>query len=342
MPDVTDWLLQEDNPPVRYLALTRLLGAGPGSAEVRETGARLMEYGPTKRILSEADEFLGHDDEASYAKYTGLYWQAIFLGWFLADRKDDRVARLCDRLVERRSWVRAMGLHCLTSNLLAALTRMGYGDHPVVREEREALAARILRQEGLDCRAMDYSLLPRCFMAQPKALLCFAEVPPKKRPRSVRAAVDLLARRIVETEVFVYLPEHRKQWADVLARKPAKGDTAPGGTVGAWVAERKKEFLAKVGPGRREPKPGWLRLGFPLNYNSDVLEALYALTLAGAPADARLSRALDVVRSKRTPDGRWVMENSLNGKMRADVEAKGKPSKWLTFFALTVLRHFGG
>jgi hypothetical protein len=36
------------------------------------------------------------------------------------------------------------------------------------------------------------------------------------------------------------------------------------------------------------------------------------------------------------------MENSLNGKMWVDVEEKGKSSKWLTYFALYVLNHFGG
>lgn len=99
--------------------------------------------------------------------------------------------------------------------------------------------------------------------------------------------------------------------------------------------------IANRGPGEREAKTGWLKFGFPLHYNSDVLEALYALAVAGVEKDARLSGALDALRAKRTEDGRWVMESSLNGKMREDVEAKGKPSKWLTFFALSVLRHFG-
>jgi hypothetical protein len=35
------------------------------------------------------------------------------------------------------------------------------------------------------------------------------------------------------------------------------------------------------------------------------------------------------------------MDKSLNGQMWADVEVKGKPSKWITLFALIVLDHFG-
>jgi ribonucleotide monophosphatase NagD (HAD superfamily) len=35
------------------------------------------------------------------------------------------------------------------------------------------------------------------------------------------------------------------------------------------------------------------------------------------------------------------MENSLNGKMWVDGETLGKPSKWLTDYALRVLSHFG-
>jgi hypothetical protein len=37
------------------------------------------------------------------------------------------------------------------------------------------------------------------------------------------------------------------------------------------------------------------------------------------------------------------METSLNGKMWADIEAKGKPSKWVTLQAVQMLKRvFGG
>jgi hypothetical protein len=93
--------------------------------------------------------------------------------------------------------------------------------------------------------------------------------------------------------------------------------------------------------GERDAKRGWLKFGFPLHYNSDTLEAMYALAVAGVPMTEALAGPLQVIRDRRTADGSWLLENSLNGKMWADVEEKGAPSKWLTYRGLYVLDHFG-
>ena len=85
----------------------------------------------------------------------------------------------------------------------------------------------------------------------------------------------------------------------------------------------------------------WFKLGFPLSYTSDVLEALLALSEAGYARDPRLKNAIALVLSKRDADGRWALKHSLNGKMWADIEAKGKPSKWITLRALRVLKAAG-
>ncbi|MDW7655851.1 MAG: nitrogen fixation protein NifH, partial [Bacillota bacterium] len=57
--------------------------------------------------------------------------------------------------------------------------------------------------------------------------------------------------------------------------------------------------------------------------------------------DPRLQDALDIMMSKRLPDGRWNLENSFNGKINVRIEKKGKPSKWITLKALQVLQRFG-
>ncbi|MBI4758328.1 MAG: hypothetical protein HY783_04935 [Chloroflexi bacterium] len=85
----------------------------------------------------------------------------------------------------------------------------------------------------------------------------------------------------------------------------------------------------------------WFKFGFPLSYTSDVLEALFALGEAGCGRDPRLKNAIALVLSKRDADGRWAMKHSLNGKMWADIEVKGKPSKWVTLRALKVLKMAG-
>lgn len=127
----------------------------------------------------------------------------------------------------------------------------------------------------------------------------------------------------------------------VLERQPRKADLPAGQTVKEWVARERSAFLAEHGRGEGKPKKGWLKFGFPLSYNSDVLEALYALARLGVPLSPRMAKAMEVVRRKMSADGTWIMEHSFNGKMRADVETKGKPSMWLTYFATYVLRHYG-
>jgi hypothetical protein len=58
------------------------------------------------------------------------------------------------------------------------------------------------------------------------------------------------------------------------------------------------------------------------------------------PLTSELQDALQVIKQKMQPEGVWHLDNSLNGKMWIDIEKKGKPSKWITYFALYVFRHF--
>jgi hypothetical protein len=82
-------------------------------------------------------------------------------------------------------------------------------------------------------------------------------------------------------------------------------------------------------------------LGFPLSYWSDVLETVTNLVKLGHGEDPRLKPALEWIVDKQDNQGRWKLENSLNGKMWVDIEAKGKPSKWITLRALRTLKRAG-
>jgi hypothetical protein len=243
-------------------------------------------------------------------------------------------------MILQRKWINKGGLQCLTANLLTAFRRLGYETHPVIQEETENLAKRILTDQGIKCGGMSYSLLSHCHMALPKLLFCFGGVPVEQRSPMVWDAIAYVKQALIAQQVFVYLPQNRKAWKKIVDQVPKRAELPPGERVTDWIAKQREQFLAEHGLGKREPKPGWTQFGFPLNYNSDILEAMLALANVGTPMSEALEKSLQIIRDKRTADGVWLLDKSFNGKMRADVEVKGQPSKWLTLFALIVLEHF--
>ena len=86
-------------------------------------------------------------------------------------------------------------------------------------------------------------------------------------------------------------------------------------------------------------KPGWLRLGFPLMYQTDILEILDILTQLGIK-DERMQDAIDIIVTKQGEQGRWILENTFNGRFITNIETKGKPSKWITLNAIRVLKKY--
>ena len=85
--------------------------------------------------------------------------------------------------------------------------------------------------------------------------------------------------------------------------------------------------------------PAWLQCSFPTRWHYDILRALdYFRTTSDAP-DSRLDEAIEMLRSKRQPDGTWLLENTHPGKVHFTLEeGDGRPSRWNTLRALRVLR----
>jgi hypothetical protein len=82
----------------------------------------------------------------------------------------------------------------------------------------------------------------------------------------------------------------------------------------------------------------WFRLGFPSGYVADVLQVLEVLAELGRARDAKLEPAVELVLSKQDATGRWRNEYDYRGKMWADVDRPGAPSKWVTLRAARVLK----
>ena len=97
--------------------------------------------------------------------------------------------------------------------------------------------------------------------------------------------------------------------------------------------------ISKANYPRRKKRSGhWFTFGFPRGYQSDILELVSVLVDAGVDINStNIKKALDLINSKRGPEGNWKLEYSLNGRMLVDIEHKNKPSKWITYMALKSL-----
>jgi hypothetical protein len=117
-----------------------------------------------------------------------------------------------------------------------------------------------------------------------------------------------------------------------------------GGSAEVRAARRSgEEYLLERGLFRRKSTgevvdPAYLEFAFPYYWHYDVLRALDYFRGSGADRDPRMAEAVEVVRSKRQPDGRWLLDRIHPGRVHFDLEGGvGTPSRWNTLRALRVL-----
>lgn len=333
-----DWLLAEDNPAIAVLTRRTLLGEGEDAAA--RLWVRRNDYEPVARVLeAQLPDGNWAPPARDYAKYGGSLWQIHFLGELWADGTDARVRRGAEYAFARQlpdgSWscsnMRASGsVTCLTANVGRALARLGWASDARVVHALEYCVR--LREElgAINCRPLSgYQLNGYCHMLTPKILMFLAEVPQALWPDGAEDLRDECIAALRDKQVFRCLPEGAREFQEAIYRVPAA----------EWGASRER-FLAEHGPLHYSDKPGWLRFGYPLSYNSDVLEAMWALAAVGETRRAEYEPALAVIEQAADAQMRWKLRNAFNGKMIASIETKGQPSKWLTLRALQVLERF--
>jgi hypothetical protein len=124
-------------------------------------------------------------------------------------------------------------------------------------------------------------------------------------------------------------------------------ERATGGSAESIAARRRgEEYLLERRLMRRKSTgeivdAAFLQFSFPVRWCYDVLRALDYFRAAGGEPDPRLSETIDLVRSKRQPDGTWLLENTHPGRVHFALEdGDGRPSRWQTLRALRVLRWY--
>ena len=311
-----EWLMEESQPAVRYLAMRDLLGfkgkdltkakdAVPIRGWVRQIQESRMEGG-----------FWVHGDSLYRPKYVSTNWMLLILSdlgvtrelpWIAesAEMWRDRYARPDGGFDEGNSKHSEL---CLVGNTTRALIKFGYEDDSLVRKALGWLVENQKPNGGWHC----FYFAKNGVIDGWEGMSAFASYPRQKWTRSIKAAVD-----------------------------------------------RGCEFYLERGMLKQGRKyDPWYRLHFPYHYYYDLLVGLDFITALGRGDDARLKPALELLRQKRRPDGRWNLDavhpDYLNdGKFPEwfpkykhrfkpfSLELAGEPSKMITLRALSVLKRVG-
>ncbi len=327
--DPLPWLLEEDTPAVRHLALRQLLDQPVDAPQVYQARAAAMRSDPIASTLAaqQPEGFWVRPGPGYTPKYRGTVWQLSFLDQLGADGSDSRVQAACEYVLAHTqtksggfaSWEGgsrpdappppSLALHCLTGNLLRALIGFGYLEDARVRRAID-WEARAITGEGFTSyyrsgtsgpgfRCGSNNQLP-CAWGAIKGLAALARVPIGQRAPQVERAIE--------------------QGAEfLLSCDPAAA-----------------EYPAGYGDG--VPSPTWFALGFPLAYPADLLQNLTVLCELGFAKDLRLQRAVAWLLNQQDTTGRWTNSAALNGKTWSDIEQQGQPSKWVTLRACVVLK----
>jgi hypothetical protein len=323
--DQIAWLLEEDNPSVRYFALADLFEKSKEDPEVLKAKAEIMQKGVVPKILAKQKEE-GYWEEAKKfytAKYKGTVWQILILAELGADGKDGRIKKACEFLLENSQDRESNGfsisisaktgggrssgvIPCLTGNLVYSLIRLGYLQDVRVQKSINWITTYQRFDDGINegPKGLPYDRYPMCWgkhschMGVVKALKGLAEIPSTQRNKEVEKTISQGVEYLLQHHIY-----------------------------------KKSHDLSKIS------KPGWLRLGFPLMYQDDILEILGILTQLGY-YDQRMQEAIDILVSKQDGEGKWKLENTFNGRFQTNIEQKGKPSKWITLNALKVIKKY--
>lgn len=320
--ETIEWLLEEENPSVRYFTLTRLLNKAENDTDVLTAKQNIMTSGLVPKILNQQNEDGSWGDKKRFYtdKYSGTVWQLIILAELGATVENNQIRRAGDFILDysqdaesfgfsmKKAGRTSGGLHsevipCLTGNMVCSLIKIGMIEDIRVQQGIEWILKYQRSDDGIAEEPTDWPYdrnnvcwgKHTCHMGVVKSLKALSAIPEALRNKEINDKIKVLAE---------YMLVHH--------------------------IHKKSHNL------KSNSKPGWLKLGFPLMYQTDILEILGILTELGYN-DPRMREALEILQSKQDKDGRWKLENTFNGKMIEDIESKGQHSKWITLKALGVL-----
>lgn len=322
------WLLEKDNPGVRYLALDNLLDTPVDDTEMISAGKLAHTEGPIAAILREMQDegYWVNPGHGYLPKYYSTVWSLLMLAQLGAridhDPRIEKACRyLCDQsLTENGQFSTtktASGTaDCLQGNLLSAMIDMGFSD-PRLKKAFEWMARSVtgdgvapMEEKNAPLRYYSGKCGPGflcgannkmpCAWGAIKVMLAFSKLPQEERTPYINKAIEKGIDFLLGVDPLI--SEYPSGWND-------------------------------------KPSSNWWKFGFPVFYVTDLLQNIEALVRLGLGKDSRLKNAITYIQDKQDQNGRWSLEYSYKGKTWVDFGVNKQPNKWVTYRALWVIKN---
>ncbi len=307
-----NWLLEEENPSVRYFTLRMILGLAEDDKQVITARHAIMQGSPVSSILAMQNSagYWDNSETVSMPMYLGTVWQLMLLAELGADGSDKRIRKAVDLVFkniqkddgslphegERFKKRYPMDLICNDAMIAYGLAGLCAGTKDERMQRTLSFLISVLNSGDYHCR---FNKEAECAWGVVKMLRVLSLIPEKDRNTNMRKAI--------------------KQGAEyLLSHDLAKAD-----------------FPYKKGGKTSEH---WFRLGFPRSYQADLLQTAFVLKAVGYGKDKRLQPTLTFLNDKRLPEGGWALEETWNKMLVPFTRpSKTKPNKWISWQVYYVL-----
>jgi len=199
------WLLEEDQPSVRYLALTQLLERPEDDPDASGAKEAIPRKGWAADILAaqRPGGFWINDESLYRPKYLSTNWMLLILSDLGLTKEEPRTRAACELWIERFakddggfSMDGAKASHlCVVGNTARALVKFGYADHPKVRSALEWLVQHRDKNGGWSCFGSGRNL------DSWEGMSAFAAYPREKWTEGMKRAVEDAAEFYLQREL---------------------------------------------------------------------------------------------------------------------------------------------
>lgn len=302
--NVLKWLLEEENPSIRYRTMKELQKIPSTEKKMIETQQSILQTSTIKKIRKSMHPegywtVKRHDGRiigagVEYATFNTTHYVLGYIAEFGLTRDEPWVELAADRYLSLKASDEDFYnyLSCLVGLNLRTFAKLGFADDSRLLKSISLLESKIRYDNGYLCdlhegKTKRGRLVKSCFRGSVKALYGLCEFPQYWQKPFVKDLVNYFLNR------------------EILFK-----------TTNLMKLVRKDAILTY----------------FPFIYYPGLIDVLYPLSKMGYGSDKRVQRAWGILDKHRTEEGKYILDRKPKSRY-LDPGELDQPNKWITFYS---------